>query len=225
MGETPRDLYLHQMRSCRPFNYFGITPVWRPGEGDIEGFIHDEVVRQFHDPRVEWDGGQRVKWMQAAWAYAMGQSQDGRLPDMDDILKLGHYIEPSINSTVGFRTMDVYIGGMKGAPPRLLSQLMNIVVLRLPGIKRTEQGREGVYPEEFRTLWQWMLDGGEKGIVDAFAQLAESAVTADDWYLLYEAVHPFGDGNGRSGKVLHNWLLGTLAEPVLVRDYFGGGNP
>lgn len=36
---------------------------------------------------------------------------------------------------------------------------------------------------------------------------------------------PFADGNGRTGKILHNWLLGTLNDPVLVTDYFGGGNP
>ena len=49
--------------------------------------------------------------------------------------------------------------------------------------------------------------------------------TADDWYLAYEWIHPFCDGNGRTGKILHNWLLGTLDAPVLVPDYFGMGNP
>lgn len=49
--------------------------------------------------------------------------------------------------------------------------------------------------------------------------------TADDFYLEFEVIHPFGDGNGRTGKILHNWLLGTLEDPVLVTDYFGGGNP
>lgn len=49
--------------------------------------------------------------------------------------------------------------------------------------------------------------------------------TADDFYLEFEKIHPFGDGNGRTGKILHNWLLGTLRDPVLIKDYFGGGNP
>ena len=49
--------------------------------------------------------------------------------------------------------------------------------------------------------------------------------TADDFYLEFEVIHPFGDGNGRTGKLIHNWILGTLDKPVLVYDYFGGGNP
>ena len=57
----------------------------------------------------------------------------------------------------------------------------------------------------------------------AFA--GSNTMTADEFYLEFEMIHPFGDGNGRTGKVLHNWLLGTLDKPVLVTDYFGGGNP
>lgn len=45
------------------------------------------------------------------------------------------------------------------------------------------------------------------------------------WLRVNPSIHPFYDGNGRTGKILHNWLLGTLDDPVLVYDYFGGGNP
>jgi hypothetical protein len=48
---------------------------------------------------------------------------------------------------------------------------------------------------------------------------------ADAFYVAFEKVHPFLDGNGRVGKILHNWVLGTLEEPVLVADYFGHGIP
>ena len=50
-------------------------------------------------------------------------------------------------------------------------------------------------------------------------------LSADKFYLEFQHIHPFVDGNGRTGKILHNWLLGTLADPILIKDYFGGGNP
>ena len=50
-------------------------------------------------------------------------------------------------------------------------------------------------------------------------------LSPDETYLEFERIHPFRDGNGRVGKIVHNWRLKTLLVPVLVRDYFGGGNP
>ena len=34
------------------------------------------------------------------------------------------------------------------------------------------------------------------------------------WYWRFETVHPFNDGNGRTGKILLNTLLGRMADPV-----------
>jgi hypothetical protein len=50
-------------------------------------------------------------------------------------------------------------------------------------------------------------------------------LTPDEAYLEFEGIHPFRDGNGRTGKIIHNTLMETLRHPVLVKDYFGGGNP
>ena len=96
---------------------------------------------------------------------------------------------------MGYRTYGIWIGGREGAPQHLVPSEVQQLWGRI----------HGVYPEQGRGLCgHW---------------------TADDFYLEFERIHPFGDGNGRTGKVLHNWLLGTLDDPVLVADYFGAGNP
>lgn len=61
-------------------------------------------------------------------------------------------------------------------------------------------------------------------LMHAWAE-GQGRLTPDEAYLEFEGIHPFRDGNGRVGKIIHNWRLGTLNEPVLIRDYFGGGNP
>lgn len=62
-------------------------------------------------------------------------------------------------------------------------------------------------------------------LVAQLVDLGWPELTPDQWYLEFERIHPFADGNGRVGKILHNWLSGTLEDPVLVQDFFGGGKP
>lgn len=41
-----------------------------------------------------------------------------------------------------------------------------------------------------------------------------SALSPLEFYKEFEEVHPFVDGNGRTGKIILNWLNGTLLDPI-----------
>jgi hypothetical protein len=197
--------YQERMSEAPQFKRFNIAPLWVPGTGDIEGFIHDEVVRQYHNTKIR-DGKSRIEWMLQAWHFALRYAD--KTPTVAHLRELGRLVEPYVNDR-GYRREPVWIGGRKAPDSHFIEVMIDTLFTKA----------ERVDPIQGITI------SIEDASVGGFGDLVRRIHTADDFYLAYEWVHPWGDGNGRTGKILHNWLHGTLDEPVLVTDYFGGHNP
>jgi hypothetical protein len=59
------------------------------------------------------------------------------------------------------------------------------------------------------------------GLIQKFTENYAS-LNAFDAYREFEDIHPFIDGNGRTGKIILNWVNGTLYNPIFPPDDFWG---
>lgn len=59
------------------------------------------------------------------------------------------------------------------------------------------------------------------GRLDRWVELLPN-MTALEAYREFEEIHPFIDGNGRTGKIILNWINGTLLDPIFPPSDFWG---
>lgn len=80
----------------------------------------------------------------------------------------------------------------------------------------------------FRTTPVTFANGGTAApaseVPRLIAQLCTlgDSLTADEWIKEFLWIHPFTDGNGRTGWVLYNLIAGTLDSPVALPKFFDG---
>ncbi len=158
------------------------------------------------------DGGVRVAWMLAAWQQAEEWTHIAEgIPCLWMTEELGRTVEPIHNH--------------KGIRDRLCPSPA-VVRAHLPDLFQPdvlEQARNRLYLADYlvRGMGQSWLQWAREDWPDFVKGIQD----ADQWYVAFEYLHPFRDGNGRAGKILYNWLIGRLEDPVLMLDYFGSGVP
>lgn len=136
-----------------------------------------------------------VAWMVEGWAYAMAHRS--RPPTYGDVLLLGRLVEPRKAAT-GTRRYDVQVGTNVKMPWEHVDDALRRLVSAQP------------IPDPV-VAFPLRPEQGERA--------QDYAARCDAWYRDYEDVHPFADGNGRTGSLLFNWHMRSLPEPVHPPDF------
>lgn len=146
-------------------------------------------------------GEKSVYDMLNAWDHVTNYLSQGQELDISIIEDIGKLVEPSDNKD-GFRTVPIGVSDgfnwIEKSEWREVPRLLTLLI---------ESYYEG-------NLWPPTIGTNIK------AKSAE-----DVFYYEYENIHPFRDGNGRTGKILYNYLKGTLDNPVLPPNFWGSSNP
>jgi len=145
-----------------------------------------------------------------AWELAqermLNEPAEARIVDLDFIDWLGRLVEPTRNNK-GYRTIPIYVGNkwemVEKAPWDRVQPLLTALL-------------ESYYSNDlFPQSSPYEYDTSP-------ARLAKTV--EDIFYYEYENIHPFVDGNGRTGKILYNYLCGTLDNPKLPPNFWGSVN-
>ena len=147
-------------------------------------------------------GEESVYDMVNAWNYTQIWWDTPLIPSM--IARIGRLVEPQDNRN-GFRKIPVYVGNIslgyiEKAPWERVPELLKLLL-------------EDYYDPDLDWMNERMPPSHEL-----------SKTREDQFYFDFENIHPFVDGNGRVGKILYNYLCGTLENPILPPNFWGSSN-
>lgn len=174
-------------------------------------------------------GYDHVAPMVDAWILAMQKyhSQIETVNPVFDLYDIQQFAGIIEDKNRGFRQFPVNVGGNEklryDRVPRALEQL----------VEAWFDGSYIGYANDEHTIDRLIADIVSeayytKSQARRVQELLKSQTTptaADVWYKEFEDIHPFVDGNGRTGKILYNWLNGTLKVPTIPFNWWGIANP
>lgn len=223
-----RLIALYEDRDLRPHRQavraLEVAPPFDPLR--VALYIAEEVRRQGHD-LLSANGLDRVSYMTQAWAFAMRKLAIHAHPPPQWVLftpgfieSLGTTIEPDKNAR-GFRAVPVSVGGQRKADPTVVADRMARWCV--------EANKVMAICAECRRRLNAVADPrlpapDDDGCPNACANRVPRPLM-DKWalYRAFEEVHPFVDGNGRTGKILLNMLGDTMTNPCSRRRTSGAG--
>ena len=141
-------------------------------------------------------GGASVYNMVKAWEYASNLKDLACPLTLEIIETLGKLVEPEYNKN-GFRQIRIFVSD---------------------GFTSIEKAPWERVPEMLQNL----IEAYYEGRLEPTHKVAETP--EDQFYFEYQNIHGFRDGNGRSGKIVYNFLRGTLNNPWLPPNFWNYTN-
>lgn len=149
--------------------------------------------------RLQMSGELSVGWMVDAWLYAQevagpnpSNGYTDSWPTLEDVINIGRLVEPNVNVKSDRNN------GFRTVDVRVGWDV------------------KAPWEDVPRLMVELMEELNHKGSPES----TQGRMSPAEFFKRYEDVHPWRDGNGRSGAVLFNWLNGTLDNPVWPPNFW-----
>lgn len=180
---------------------------------EIVNYCAQECERQHYGMRVIHGVITSVYDMVSAWDYATACAWGNPEPDTDEIT---------------YEDVEEELAKQDRVPLVLTSEIIAHIGMLVEPIDNRKGFRkipifvgneEKLKPEFIEKALKDTIDAYYEGRLIPARYMAKTA--EDEFYYQFQFIHPFIDGNGRTGKILYNYLKGTLGSPVLPPNFWG----